>query len=273
MENTPETVIWLAGMPRSGSTWLSQIFASSPQARLKFCPLFSYEFKNKLDETALADDWAQLFHDTYHRSSEYLDQEYLRKKGLVPTFEVKDAEPPNLVIKSTRFHNLVPHILALHSTIKFVHLARDPRASIHSWLTNPYEFPKDADPMTEWRSGACRKTGPGEFWGFEDWKFVNGQALALQAQYPDRFRIVQYEDLTADLEPGVQTMFDFCGLPYHHQTKAFLTASRSTHLDNKRSVFKKPVPHQSWKGKLDHEIAEACLHEVQNTPLKCFLRD
>lgn len=270
--NSSET-IWLTGMPRSGSTWLSQIFASGPQVRLKFCPLFSYEFKNKLDEAASAEDWTKLFHDTYHCASEYLDQGYLRKKGLVPTFEVKEATPAKLVIKSTRFHNLVPSILAKHRTIKFVHLARDPRASIHSWLTNPYEFPEDASPMAEWRHGSCRKTGPGEFWGFEDWKFVNAQALKLQSQYPDRFRVLQYEDLTANLKSGVQTVFDFCGLPYHYQTDEFLTASTSTHLDNKRSVFKKPVSNQSWNGKLDHEIAEACLQEVQNTPLARFLRD
>ena len=271
--NTPENYVWLSGMPRSGSTWLSQIFASAPQVRLKFCPLFSYEFKNKLGLTASAKDWTKLFHDTYHCVSEYLDQEYLRKKGLIPTFKVKDADPPNLVIKSTRFHNLVPSILEKHTTIKFVHLVRDPRASIHSWLTNPYEFPKDANPMAEWRNGSCHKTGPGEFWGFEDWKFVNAQALTLQSLYPDRFKILQYEDLTANLRYEVQSVFDFCSIPFHDQTDNFLSDSTNTNLDNKRSVFKKPMFNQSWNGKLDHEIAEACLREAQNTPLARFLRD
>ena len=102
---------------------------------------------------------------------------------------------------------------------------------------------------------------------------MNGQALKLQTQYPDRFLIVQYEDLTADLKSGVQAMFDFLGLLYHHQTEAFLAASRSTHIDNKRSVFKKPVPNQGWTEQLDSEIAEACVREVQNTRLQRFLRD
>lgn len=266
-------IVWISGMPRSGTTWLSQIFASSPEVRLKFCPLFSYEFKNKLDETSTEDDWHQLFFDTYNTSSEYLDQEYLRKKGLIPLFKMKDAYPTNLVIKSTRFHNLVPKILALHNSIKFVHIVRDPRASIHSWLTNPYEFPKGADPMAFWRSGACRKTGTGEFWGFADWKLVNTQAMALTAKYPDRFLIVQYEDLVADPEHWTQKMFDFCSLTYHHQTKGFLTASRSKHVENKRSVFKKSASGQSWRVRLDHRIAEACLQEVRNTQLERFLRN
>ena len=273
MLSQPMGVVWISGMPRSGTTWLSQIFASSPEVRLKFCPLFSYEFKNKLDETSSEVDWRQLFFDTYNTVSEYLDQEYLRKKGLVPFFKMKDADPANLVIKSTRFHNLVPRILEAHNSIKFVHIVRDPRASIHSWLTNPYEFPKGADPMAYWRSGVCRKTGPGEYWGFEDWKLVNAQALGLNAKYPDRFLIVQYEDLAADPEHWTQEMFDFCGLTRHHQTIMFLTASRSTHVENKRSVYKKSAYRQKWRGLLDKRIANACLQEVQNTQLERFLRD
>ena len=42
-------IVWISGMPRSGTTWLSQIFAASPAVRMKACPLFSYEFKNILN--------------------------------------------------------------------------------------------------------------------------------------------------------------------------------------------------------------------------------
>lgn len=252
---------------------MSQIFASVPQVRLKFCPLFSYEFKNLLDETSGAEEWAKLFHDVFHRESEYLDQEYLRKRGLVPTFAVKGPEPTHLVIKTTRFHNLVPRILELHNSIRFVHLVRDPRASIYSWLTNAYEFPGGANPMTEWRTGACRMNGAGEFWGFDAWKFVTNQALKLAAAFPERFQIVNYEDMIADPEVVVRKMFDFCGLPYEEQTKEFLTCSRSRHDDNKRSVFKKPSEVRSWRGELDAEIAAAITKEVASTPLEQFLRD
>lgn len=265
-------VTWLSGMPRSGSTWLSQIFASAPDARLKFCPLFSYEFKNKLDESATEAEWRALFQDTYHCVSDYLDQDYLRKKALVPTFADKAEDPGHLVIKSTRFHNLVPHILQKHADIRFIHLVRDPRASIHSWLTNSYEFPEGADPATEWRSGACRNAGPGEFWGFDDWKWVNRQALELQACYPDRFKLVQYEDLTDDTNAFVASIFTFCGLPLKAQTIEFLNASRSRHVDNKRSVYKKPERIVGWQGQLDDSIAHAILDEVCDTPLEVFLR-
>jgi hypothetical protein len=273
MTTSPKNVVWLSGMPRSGTTWLSQIFASSPRVRLKFCPLFSYDFKNLLDENSSSEDWSNLFREVFHRRSEYLDQDYLRKKGLVPFFAIKDEEPSHLVIKSTRFHNLVPRLLDRHKTIRFVHLVRDPRAAIHSWLTNPYEFPKDADPNAEWRRGICRTTGPGEFWGFDAWKHVNLQAIELEKKYPDRFRIWSYEDLTADAETCVAQMFGFCRLDAERQTIEFLRASQRKDDPNKRSVFKKQNGQARWKEDLAREIALCCEREVLDTPLSRFLRE
>ena len=75
-----ENIIWLTGMPRSGTTWLSQIFASHPDIRVKFCPLFSYAFKNVLDETATPEDWQEFFSKVFVTEDEFMDQQYLQKK-------------------------------------------------------------------------------------------------------------------------------------------------------------------------------------------------
>jgi hypothetical protein len=258
-------------MPRSGTNWLSQIFASSPDVRLKFCPLFSYEFKNKLDETSTAEDWKIFFRDVFHRKSEYLDQNYLRNKGLIPKFTHNNCSPSHLVIKTTRFHNLIPSILDLHKAVLFIHIIRDPRAVIHSWLTNPFEFPSDADPLTEWRSGACRTNGQGEFWGFDAWKSVNMQAIEMQKHYPKRFSVWSYENLTEDTAKIVGKMFAFCGLKVGHRTYEFLKESQSRHISNKKSVYKKSANLRSWKGKLNTHIAESCREEITDTPLAKFL--
>jgi len=262
---------WISGMPRSGTTWLSQIFASSPAVRLKSCPLYSYEFKNLLDETSTAKQWEKLFSDVYRRKSEFLDQEHLRKNGLIPRFENKNINPGYLIIKSNRFHNLAPHILELNETIKFIHVVRNPCATLYSWLSDPREFPEHANPLEEWRSGRCRKTGPGEFWGFDDWKTVTTQALSLSKCYPDRYRIIRYEHLAGDTLRYAKDLFEFMQLPFDTQTIDFIKLSHSRHDDDKHSVFKKPELRVKWEEELNPEIISQCLSEIKDTELEQFI--
>lgn len=264
-------VAWLSGMPRSGTTWLSQILASSPDVRLKSCPLFSYEFKNKLDEKSNSEQWRQLFRDIYTTNSEFLDQEHLRKKGLIPEFTDKKEHPEQLVIKSNRFHNLTPYILHNHDEIRFIYLVRHPCAAIYSWLTNPNEFPQSADPKTHWRTGECRKTGPGEFWGFDDWVTVTRQALAMSRAYPDRFRIFRYEDLVNTTYETAAHVFSFMGLSMTSSTESFITSSHSRHDEHKHSVFKYPQLINKWQNSLDEDIIFTCLREIEGTELEQFI--
>lgn len=266
-------IAWVSGMPRSGTTWLSQIFASSPDVRLKSCPLFSYEFKNALDVNSSAEQWAKLFEDLYVTNSEFLDQQHLRKNGLVPVFEEKNAFPSNLIIKSNRFHNLVPRILKLNSNIRFIHIVRHPCATIFSWLSNPREFPQEADPIIEWRSGKCRKTGPGEFWGFDDWKTVTTQALRLSEQYPQRHKIVRYEDLLLNTPEYAKELFKFLQIPYEKQVQDFIDQSHSRHDDDQHSVYKNPKLTGQWKNLLMPEIVSACLNDLKGTELEQFVEN
>jgi|APSaa5957512622_1039677.scaffolds.fasta_scaffold00681_17 hypothetical protein len=263
---------WIAGMPRSGTTWLSQIFASSPDVRLKFCPLFSYEFKNALDENSSAEQWEKLFSDLYQTNSEFLDQDHLRKHGLVPSFDEKNENPRHLIIKSTRFHNLIPYVLKLNNKIHFVHIVRHPCATIYSWINAPREFPEHADQMKEWRIGECRKQGPGEFWGFDDWKKVTTQALRLRKQYPDRYMILRYETLVKDTLHYTKELFDFFHIPLGKQTQDFIALSQSRHDRRKHSVFKDPKLKDKWEEMLDPTIVSECLSEVRGTELEQFVK-
>ena len=266
-------VAWISGMPRSGTTWLSQILASSPDVRLKSCPLFSYEFKNSLDENSTSKEWDGLFSALYRTNSEFLDQEHLRKHGLIPHFENKNENPCHLIIKSNRFHNLTPYILRENDQLQFVHIIRHPCATIYSWLYNPREFPKEANPLEEWRSGKCRKTGPGEFWGFEDWMSVTISALRLNEMYPERFRIIRYEDLVANTYKCVIELFQFLSIPFEKQTQEFIDLSRSRHDDHKHSVFKNPALNNQWQERLDSKIISACLNEIKGTELEQFTQN
>ena len=44
-------------MPRSGTSWLSQIFDSHPDTKFKLSPLFSYAFKNAVNIESSKKEW------------------------------------------------------------------------------------------------------------------------------------------------------------------------------------------------------------------------
>lgn len=263
-------VIWITGMPRSGTNWLAQIFASCPAVRLKLCPLFSYEFKNALDSTSTGKQWRVFFEQVYDTPGRYLDQDYLRQAGAVPEFMDKDPEPENLVIKSTRFHDLTPSILEKHQSIRFVGIVRHPCATIHSWLTNPLEYPKTENPDDQWRTGECRKNGPGEFWGFDDWKLVANQHMALAEKYPERFFLIRYEDFVKNALHSTIDLFTKLNLPFTEQTKRFVKDSQNVHNEHKRAVFKSPSVKDRWRKEMDPIIMDSILAEIEGTSLARF---
>jgi len=272
MTQGPKNIAWLSGMPRSGTTWLSQIFAASPNVRVKFCPLFSHEFKNALGCNNTALEWAEFFREVYETSSPYMDQQHLKDRGDVPEFHRKRRHPDQLLIKSNRFHNLLPYLLENLPQIKMIHMVRHPAAVIYSWLNNPTEFPAGVDPLTEWRTGACRKSGPGEYWGFDDWKSVTMQALELKAIYPTRFKILRYELLNENPIAEAEELFKFLCLEMDERSSDFITRSQATHNPSKRSVFKVPAAVDQWQGALPPIITRQIMEETKSTPLEQFIR-
>jgi hypothetical protein len=246
--------VWLSGMPRSGTTWLGQVIAAHPDARLKHCPLFSYEFKGRCNEFSTRADWQSFLGEVYETRGEFLDQEHLRSKGLVPHFEQKNAAPGVLAIKSNRFHHLSHRIVELLPEVRWVAIVRHPCATIHSWLSNPTEFPSGADVGSEWRSGRCRKTAVGEFWGFDDWVQVTLGQIQMASAFPDRVRLLRYEAIDRFPQEGVARLFSFLGLSEHPQVTDFVRASKSSHSSNHRSVFKAPANSSRWRLELEPSI-------------------
>ena len=63
MKKIPDSITYLAGVARSGTSWLGQIFDSSPEVRYSFQPLFSYEFKNRVNENVTTSTtlWSIIF--------------------------------------------------------------------------------------------------------------------------------------------------------------------------------------------------------------------
>ena len=145
------------------------------------------------------------------------------------------------------------------------------RSTRPTWLTTPAEFPAGAVPAVEWRTGACRKTGPEEFWGFEDWMRVTWTHLQLEARYPERFRVVSYERFVADARGETTRLFDFLGLRFGEQTREFLERSQQMQVEHSHAVFKHPAVAQRWRTELDPSIRDAILGGLRGSIFERFL--
>jgi len=266
-----ERIVLVVGMPRSGTSWLSQIVDSSPLVRFRLSPLFSYEFKNAVTEKSSKEDYDRVFEGAYGSNNEFMDQTYRRRNNEYPVFGEKFPGPPVLVIKMTRFHNLLQTILNYYENIRIVAIVRHPCGAIHSWLTTPGEFPENADPLVEWRNGSCRKTGPEEFWGFDDWLKVTRMHVEFEEKYRDRFRIIRYESLVDDVWTESKGLFRFLGLPFGRQTRDFLERTHASHQESCYAVFKNPNVKDRWRSGLDVDIQRAIVEEVNGTELRRFL--
>lgn len=270
MADTYNTIVALIGMPRSGTSWLGQLFDSSPEVCYRLEPIFSYAFKNVVGEHSTKQEYEQFFDDIYRSQDEFLLQVDKRQAGTYPVFYKRD-NLPFLAFKTTRFHQLMETILGHFDNLKMVSIVRHPCGAICSWLNTPREIPASADPRMEWRSGACRKTAKEEFWGFEDWKIVTRLHLRLQVEFPDKFTIIRYEDLVSDTNQVLCKVFDFVGLAMHEQTRRFIKSCHARHDNDSYSVFKSKQVVDTWRTLLPVDIQQSIISEISGTDLAIFL--
>lgn len=265
-------IIAIVGMPRSGTSFLGQLFDSHPNVAFRMEPLFAYRLKNIVDENSSREEYIDFFNRAYDASDdEFMNQMDKREKGVYPIFQKEHQDI--LVIKTTRFHEILP-ILLHHfnsSELSIISVVRHPCGAIHSWLQHPKEFPQHLDKMDHWRSGACRKTAKEEYWGFDDWKTVTKLHLSLEKRY-ENFRVFRYEDIVAHLEKMSDNLFAFAGLEKTAQVRQFISECQTRDDEDPYSVYKDKAVVTKWKGKLDETIAQTIINEcLESTDLSVFL--
>lgn len=255
-----KNVVWINGMPRSGTSWLSQIFDSHINVSFKLSPLFSYAYKDYIDEYSPKSKWEDLFEKVFFSKDEFINQTYRRASGEYPIFEKQELT--HLVIKDTRYHNLTHRLLELFNDIKLIHIVRHPAGAINSWLRAPKEFPQELNPLDEWRTGNCRKKSKEEFWGFNDWLSLTKMYLELERKYPKNVKVVFYENILNNSKIQVADMFAFCNLKMLPQTVDFLFRSNSVHSNSEYAVFKSKSVATKWRTQLDPKIKEEIKKEL-----------
>jgi hypothetical protein len=261
-------------VPRSGSSWLGEIVNSSPEVCFRFQPLFSYEFKGRLNEFSTAEEIDNFFHDLRGAGSDFVLQREQKQKGNFPVF--KKTAPTAIAYKEVRYHYILPNLLSQHPEVCLIALVRNPLSVIYSWLNASKEFRKDLgwEVQKEWKLAPLKNAGKKEEYnGFEKWKEAARLFHRLQSDFPKRVLIVNYRDLLKNTASEVTSIFDFTGISMEKQTLSFLKASLSTSNKNPYAVFRNNPADDKWKGRLPQNIIEEVYAELVGTELEKYLKD
>lgn len=262
------------GVPRSGTSWLGQIFDSHPDVAYRHQPLFAYRFKDRLNLKSSPEDVSRFLHELYEVSDDEFILDVKRRESAAAFWQraVKENRPRYLVMKMVRYHHLLQLFLENITDARVIGIVRHPCAVINSWLQAPKEFRAGWSAQEEWRYAPKKNAGRiEEFNGFEKWKELASLFLALEEANPQRFYLVRYEDLVANAAQITRDLFDFVGLDTPDQALRFLQISQSRHCEDPYSVLKHPRVKDRWRAQLDPTIVDEIMHDIERTALARFL--
>lgn len=261
-------------VPRSGSTWVGQIFNSHPEVAYRYQPLFSYAFKDRLTESSSLEEINGFYDDILDSKDKFLLQIEEGSLSKNPTIFKKNKPITHIVYKEVRYNHLIENLLIKDNDIKVIGIVRNPKAVMNSWLSSPREFRNDLgwDLMKEWRSAASKNQAKKEeFYGFEKWKEVTQLFLRLQLAYPKNFYLLKYNDLLEETTENIEELFSFTGLEMVPSTQKFLEESRGKNDQDAYSVFKSHKIDNAWKKSLDPRIISEIDADLKNSQLQQFI--
>ena len=212
----------------------------------------------------------QFVEDLWSADSSFLTQADKVAAGEYPEFK-KSGSETTLVFKENRYLSVIEPMLRRTPSLNVIGVVRNPCAVMHSWSRNDREFPKSAVLRDEWRFGACKNSGPEDYFGFYKWKEIANLFLDLVAQYPQRMQVVFYDEIVSQTIAISEQMLRRCGLDFDKPVEQFLNESGNRHSDNYYSVFKTKASQNDWQKTLDPYIVDEIHRDLAGTRLEQFL--
>lgn len=260
-------------VPRSGSSWLGQIFNSSPAVKFRFQPLFSYAFKDYLNENSSLNDINNFFSLIEKSTDSFLLQKDKIEQGIYPEFK-KNKKISHCIYKEVRYHHILENMLSIDPDVIVIGLVRSPYAVINSFLESPREFRKDYgwDELEEWRyANSKNQKKIEEFYGYEKWKEVVFLFKKLKECYPWRFYLLNYDELLNHTYEEVEKVFKFSNLDMTEQTLNFILQSKNSNFNDAYSVYKTKKTDMNWKNNLNSAIIDCISKDLIDSGLEDFL--
>lgn len=261
--------VFVFGVPRSGTSWLGELFNSAPEVAYRFQPLFSYAFKGALRAEQSSDE----MRDVLSRIAATDDPFVLHGPGLAPRHPFAKTVATHLVLKEARYLDLAPVLLDRLPEMRVVAIVRSPQAVLASWRHAPKEYDPHWEFDAEWRGAPSKNDGhPENAYGFDAWLQTTTAFVALEEAMPTRVRIVEYSALVADPLETLASLFGWCDLPLGTQTRAFVQASRSRDDGDPYGVFRRArAQDDHWTERLPPGIAAEVTRLTEGTAAARFL--
>lgn len=242
------------GVPRSGTSWLGQLFNSSPEVAYRYQPLFSYAFKNFLNETSSTKSISHFYDNLIETQDSFILQEKNISGNSTPHFNKENYT--SLVWKEVRYINILDNLLEQSDT-KLIGIVRHPCAVLLSWFNAPKEFDSDWSLLSEWLLAEKKNAAkPEEFYGFQKWKEATSIFLALVDKYPNKVKIITYSDLNIYTERVISELFSFSNIQLTDQTLNFIIESKKRSSSDPYDVYRRKDNDDTWKTKLDQIIID-----------------
>jgi hypothetical protein len=230
--------IAIYSVPRSGSTWLGEILNSNPKVKYCYQPLFSYRYKDFLNESSSEQDIEKFFSLLYRTDDEFICQINTRNQGILPSFEKSNAIS-HTVYKEVRYNHIVENLLEKSADIKLIFLIRNPIEVINSWVNAPKEFNPIWNIEDQFFSGELKNMARKENnYGLDAWIKTTKKYEDLSRKFEDRVVLISYSMLKYNLRPTVELIYNFCDLKFSHSTSKFLKKSTSIEINDIYSVFR-----------------------------------
>lgn len=263
--------IGIHGVARSGTTWIGNIFNSNPYITYKHQPLYSYAFKDFLNNSSKKAKILHFFESISQSTDDYTNQETLIKTGLVPNFPKVDDRNV-IAYKEARHHHIIETLLREDDEFILIGIIRNPLATLWSWKNAPNEFKKEWDFDKEWRYAELKNEGlPENFYGYEKWKEASKIFERVNEQYPNRVHLINYTEFIKNPIDNTKKMFDDIGIPTHPQIFEFIDSSKSK-SKGPYSVFREKVKDDDWVGNIRPEIVEFIQNDLKGDELEKYLK-
>ena len=265
---TPNNILSIWSPPRSGSTWLGQIFNSSPLTLYRHQPLFSYPLKNYLTDNSNNKEIDSFFNKLTNCTDEFVLHGLASPKERELLTFSKQLIPTHLLMKHVRYHHIINNLLDKTNNFRVIGLIRHPCATINSWIKSAREFDRNWNPLEEWRLANKKNLGRfEEFNGYDKWKEIVINFNELKIKYPEKVYLVQYNELINHTIDIVRELFSFANLHFESQTEKFIHDSKNFNIESEYAVFKTRNLDFAWKKELNRIIIEEIFKDLEGTDL------